>query len=107
MSFYFQYSRPNKKPRSVRIISPYFKYMYDCVSRICEERELNKKENVVFPSAEESDEKDGELSSSTEKTKDEEIESEKPRKSSKKPKSRKAPKVISQDDVANIDNDDL
>ena len=31
----------------------------------------------------------------------------KPRKSSKKPKSRKAPKVISQDDVANIDNDDL
>lgn len=35
--FAFQYCRPDKKPRLIRIQTPYFVFMYDCFQRIHEE----------------------------------------------------------------------
>ncbi|XP_070204993.1 sorting nexin-27-like [Littorina saxatilis] len=39
MSFNFEYDRPGKKPRIVKIFTPYFYYMNDCFDRIYEELE--------------------------------------------------------------------
>ncbi|XP_076465552.1 sorting nexin-27-like [Babylonia areolata] len=39
MSFSFEYDRPGKKPRIVKILTPYFYYMNDCFDRIYEELE--------------------------------------------------------------------
>uniref|UniRef100_V5GVT6 Putative sorting nexin-27 n=1 Tax=Ixodes ricinus TaxID=34613 RepID=V5GVT6_IXORI len=38
MAFAFQYTRPDKKPRWVKIFTPYFLFMFDCFERIQEER---------------------------------------------------------------------
>ena len=38
LCFVFQYSKPERKPRTVRIHTPYFVYMNDCFNRITEER---------------------------------------------------------------------
>ncbi|RUS90045.1 hypothetical protein EGW08_002232 [Elysia chlorotica] len=37
MSFNFEYNRPGKKPRLVKIFTPYFYYMNDCFDRIYDE----------------------------------------------------------------------
>lgn len=38
LCFVFQYAKPERKPRSVRIHTPYFVYMNDCFNRITEEK---------------------------------------------------------------------
>lgn len=38
MAFNFQYARPDKKPRLVKIYSPYYVFLGDCFDRIQEER---------------------------------------------------------------------
>ncbi|KAG1677528.1 Sorting nexin-27 [Nymphon striatum] len=40
MAFCFQYYRQEKKPRWVRIHSPYYQFMFDCFEKIQEERKL-------------------------------------------------------------------
>ncbi|XP_003745088.1 sorting nexin-27 [Galendromus occidentalis] len=38
MAFQFEYARPDKKPRTVRIYTQYFVFMMDCFERVAEER---------------------------------------------------------------------
>ncbi|GIY26439.1 sorting nexin-27 [Caerostris extrusa] len=41
MSFSFKYAPPDKKPRYVKIFTPYYVFLYDCFERIQEERKWN------------------------------------------------------------------
>ncbi|GFS38263.1 sorting nexin-27 [Trichonephila inaurata madagascariensis] len=41
MSFSFKYAPPDKKPRYVKILTPYYVFLYDCFVRIQEERKWN------------------------------------------------------------------
>lgn len=43
LAFAFQYARPDKKPRFVRIHTPYHVFLYDCFERIQEERKWTKR----------------------------------------------------------------
>ncbi|XP_022693405.1 sorting nexin-27-like isoform X3 [Varroa jacobsoni] len=38
MAFQFEYGRPDKKPRLIKIYTPYFVFMLDCFERVSEER---------------------------------------------------------------------
>lgn len=105
MAFYFEYSRSGKKPRSVRIMSPYYKYMYECAARVCEEIEWNEKENISSTPTEK-DEKELESSSSADHDPDGPVPITTSKPSKKLPKPRKPRKIMSVE-VSHIDNDDL
>ncbi|UYV72054.1 SNX27 [Cordylochernes scorpioides] len=38
MAFTFEYCRPDKKPRCIKIFTPYYVFMYDCFQKVQEER---------------------------------------------------------------------
>lgn len=48
MAFTFQYCRPDKKPRWVKIHTPYYVFMFDCFERIQEERNWCKSTSSVI-----------------------------------------------------------
>uniref|UniRef100_A0A671WBG7 Sorting nexin 27 n=1 Tax=Sparus aurata TaxID=8175 RepID=A0A671WBG7_SPAAU len=52
MAFCFEYARGEKKPRWVKIFTPYFNYMHECFERVFCELKWRKEVRKYFPAAE-------------------------------------------------------